>query len=174
MQIPWRRLSGGSARTRRGRVSVSIRSSASIVGPRPPNWRSVGLFLLVAYLGTWAYWLLPSKILFFGPTAGGIVALAVWLGSTEAFRLVSRMLRPTGELSVVVAALITPLAIALSLVVGVRQSSYHADLTGGASFVFERFFVHLVLGGLAEEIGWRGFLLTYLAQRMRRLTASLA
>ena len=157
-------------------------------------------FFVLAYLLSWLVWSpwvlgedgagwLPTRVppsmigylnaaaILLGPALAGIVMTAVTDGGAGVRALLGRVVR--GRVHVgwwVVALVVVPLAAVLGATVYSGRLPDVASL-GGPSFLLSyvpSFLLIAVLGGpLFEEIGWRGFALPRLQQRMHPTAAAV-
>ena len=141
----------------------------------------VALYLVLAFLISWSIWLLvlfnpdSSPLVPFGPGLAAVIVALVAGGRRELFDL----LRQLGRWRV------NPgwYGVALSLPLGVGAAALGAAMMAGAQApqwepsdllqVVGSLLVTIVIVGLFEELGWRGFLLPRLQRERTALVAAL-
>ena len=154
--------------------------------------KSISIFFLLAFVWSWSCWLLApvvqaesnyasSALFFLGGFGSSLAAIALVClnGGGTGFRAwLLRCLTWRGSSGWLILAFLSPLAV-LTVAAGAHMSlggsmppspaTLHVGL-----FVANFFLVFLVGGPLGEELGWRGFALPALQERLGWRSASLA
>nr|MDQ3736412.1 CPBP family intramembrane metalloprotease [Actinomycetota bacterium] len=126
-------------------------------------------FFVLAYALSWwpailyAFDLVPTPIVGFGPFLAALVVLAITRGKTGVVELLRRMVRWRVGLRWYAVALLLPVVITLAaaafnVLLGAQAPS-SVEL-GGWTSLFSTFFILLFIpgfGGTWEEPGWRGY-----------------
>jgi CAAX protease family protein len=153
--------------------------------PRTPNWAArheLLLYFVLAYLISWALWPLvilnptSSPLIPFGPLIAAVI-VALWAGGR---RELWTLLRQLGRWRVhplwYGIALLGPVAMAaltalLAVAAGapVRRTGDYTDWQAIGTF----FLTVVIIVGLFEEVGWRGFALPRLQRKLSALWAAL-
>jgi len=163
-----------------------LNSEVDTTRPRIRNWAArheLLLYFVLAYLISWALWPLvilnptSSPLVPFGPLIAAVV-VALWAGGRRELWTLLRQLgrwrvHPLWYLiallgPVVMAALTALLAVAAGA--PVRRTGAYTDWQAIATF----FLTAVIIVGLFEEVGWRGFALPRLQRRLAALWAALA
>jgi membrane protease YdiL (CAAX protease family) len=141
----------------------------------------LGLYLLVAFLLSWLPWPLvalnpdSSPMVPFGPLIAALVTSALaggWRSVAGLLRQLGRWRRPLRWYAV---ALLVPVVVA-GLAAALTPASGGAEQgTSGVGWsqVAATFVTTLVIVGIFEEVGWRGYALPLLQRRMTSLQAAL-
>jgi membrane protease YdiL (CAAX protease family) len=152
----------------------------------------VTFFLVAVFALTWAVafplrgipaeviaatpWLFPMIALSgYAPALAALFAAGRESGGSGVAHLLRRLVPRRGDAAWILAAAVLPLAvgagaIALSLAWGEAAGPVEA---GGFAVLAPLLAQKLVLGGLGEELGWRGFALPHLQRRLHPLAASV-
>ena len=151
----------------------------------PGNWAArhdLLLYFILAYLLSWALWPLvilnptSSPLVPFGPLIAAVVVSLLAGGRKELWALLRQLTRWRLHPIWYVIALLGPfvmavVAAALAVATGapMLRSGAYTDL----SAVGYTFLSTLIIVGLFEEVGWRGFALPRLQRRLDALRAAL-
>ena len=151
----------------------------------PGNWAArhdLLLFFALAYLLSWALWPLvilnptSSPLVPFGPLIAAVVVSLLAGGPRELWALLRQLTRWRVHPIWYLIALLGPfvmavVAAALAVATGVpmRRSGAYTDL-GAVGFTFLSV---MIIVGLFEEVGWRGFALPRLQRRLDAIWAAL-
>jgi uncharacterized protein len=151
----------------------------------PGNWAArhdLLLYFVLAYLLSWALWPLvilnptSSPLAPFGPLIAAVVVSLLAGGRKELWALLSQLLRWRLHPIWYAIALLGPFvmagaAAALAVASGapMRMIGAYTDL-GAVGFTF---LSTMIIVGLFEEVGWRGFALPRLQRRLDALWAAL-
>jgi len=154
--------------------------------PRPVSvWarrRDLPLYFVLAFLLSWWPWPLvavnpdSSPMVPFGPLLAAVIAAALTGGLRGLRRLVAQLGRwPSSPrwylIALLVPVLITGLAAGLTVALGGSPTGWPSR--PGAGAVIATFVSTVVLVGLFEEVGWRGYALPRLQHKMTGLHAAL-
>jgi len=138
------------------------------------------LFLLIVYGSTWALNLSlrtaaaagssgAAYIFLFGtvwaPTAAALVLTSILGGRTSRAQLLRRLLRAPADTRWFLAAAVVPFA-AICLAVLAARALGDSAPRPGVSLWPSIIGMQMITGAVGEELGWRGFLLTNLSQRV--------
>lgn len=141
----------------------------------------VALYLVLAYLISWSIWPLvlvnpdSSPLVPFGPGLAAVIVALVAGGRRELFDLLRQLGRWRVSPGWYGVALVVPLSVAAAalgaaMMVGAPAPQWEpSDLVQ----VVGSLLVTIVIVGLFEELGWRGFLLPRLQQGQTALVAAL-
>jgi membrane protease YdiL (CAAX protease family) len=154
-------------------------------GRRVSVWarrRDLPLYFVLAFGLSWWPWPLvamnpdSSPMVPFGPLLAAIIAAALTGGRRELRRLVTQLGRwPSTPywylIALLVPVLITGLAAGLTVALGGAPAGPPSRPDAGA--VLATFVSTVVIVGLFEEVGWRGYALPRLQQKMTGLRAAL-
>ncbi|HEX8510517.1 MAG TPA: type II CAAX endopeptidase family protein [Propionibacteriaceae bacterium] len=175
-----RRPAGSSSQVRRAAVAES--DPTSTAGPASWSHRhQLGLFFGLAFLLSWLPWPLvllnpdSSPMVPFGPLVAAVVTVLLTGGMPNLRRLLSQLSRWRLAFRWYLLALAGPplvlgLAAALTVAAGARTAVVPAvEPAQVAAIVLST----LILIGLFEEVGWRGFALPRLQQRLGQVPAAL-
>jgi uncharacterized protein len=151
----------------------------------PGNWAArhdLLLFFVLAYLLSWALWPLvilnptSSPLMPFGPLIAAVVVSLLAGGPKELWALLRQLTRWRVRPIWYVIALLGPCvtagaAAALAVATGMpmQRSGAYTDL-GAVGFTFLSM---MIIIGLFEEVGWRGFALPRLQRRLDAIWAAL-
>jgi membrane protease YdiL (CAAX protease family) len=151
----------------------------------PRNWAArhdLLLFFVLAYLLSWALWPLvilnptSSPLVPFGPLIAAVVVSLLAGGRKELWALLKQLTRWRVHPIWYLIALVGPFAMAIATAVlaaamgaPISRSGGYADL--GA--VVYTLLSTMIIVGLFEEVGWRGFALPRLQRRLDALWAAL-
>ena len=154
-------------------------------GTAPSNWAArhdLLLFFALAYLLSWALWPLvildptSSPLVPFGPLIAAVVISLLAGGPRELWALLRQLTRWRVHPIWYLIALVGPfvmavVAAALAVATGapMQRSGAYTDL-GAVGFTFVS---TMIIVGLFEEVGWRGFALPRLQRRLDALWAAL-
>jgi len=141
----------------------------------------IGLFVLLAFAISWSVWPMvranpeSTPLVPFGPGLAAILVATVVGGRRDVVSLLRGLLRFRVPAVWYAAALGVPLAIAATARGVVVAGGAPAPLLDIAGLVqlLATIAITIVVVGLFEELGWRGFLLPRLQQRRRALDAAL-
>ena len=144
--------------------------------------RDLPLYFVLAFLLSWWPWPLvavnpdSSPMVPFGPLLAAVIAAALTGGLRELRQLFTRLGRwPSSPrwylIALLIPVLITGLAAGLTVALGGTPTGLPSRPDTGA--VIATFVSTLVLVGLFEEVGWRGYALPRLQQKMAGLRAAL-
>lgn len=140
------------------------------------------IYLVLAFALSWWPWPLAalnpesSPMVPFGPLIAALVATALSGGRHAVGRLVAQLFRWPGRRRWSAAALLVPwgiMALAAVLTRAFGGSMAGSGATPEWTQVVVTFGSTLVLVGLFEEVGWRGYALPHLQQHMSGLRAAL-
>jgi uncharacterized protein len=150
-----------------------------------PNWAArhdLVLYFVLAYLLSWALWPLvilnpnSTPLVPFGPLIAAVIVSLLAGGTRGLWALLRQLGRWRVHPIWYVIALLGPVVMAglvaiLAVAVGVpmRRSGAYTDWQAIGSF----FLTAMILVGLGEEVGWRGFALPRLQRRFDALWAAL-
>lgn len=165
--------------------STGPNPEAEATGTATSNWAArheLALYFTLAYLLSWALWPLvilnptSSPLLPFGPLIAAVI-VALWAGGKRGlWALVRQLGRWRVHPIWYVVALVGPFVMAaltaiLAIAVGVpaRRTGSYTDWQAIGSF----FLSTIILVGLGEEVGWRGFALPRLQLRLNAIWAAL-
>jgi uncharacterized protein len=151
----------------------------------PGNWAArhdLLLFFVLAYLLSWALWPLvilnptSSPLVPFGPLIAAVVVSLLAGGTRELWTLVRQLTRWRVHLIWYVIALLGPFgmagaAAALAVATGAPMQRSGAYTDVGA--IGSTFLSTMIIVGLFEEVGWRGFALPRLQRRLDAIWAAL-
>ena len=151
----------------------------------PGNWAArhdLLLFFTLAYLLSWALWPLvilnpsSSPLVPFGPLIAAVIVSLLAGGPKELWALLRQLTRWRVHPIWYLIALLGPfvmagLAAALAVATGspMRRSGAYTDV-GSVGFTF---LSTIIIVGLFEEVGWRGFALPRLQRRLDAIWAAL-
>jgi uncharacterized protein len=154
-------------------------------GRTPGNWAArhdLLLFFVLAYLLSWALWPLvilnptSSPLVPFGPLIAAVVVSLLAGGPKELWALLRQLTRWRVHPIWYVIALLGPCvaagaAAALAAATGMpmQRSGAYTDI-GAVGFTFLSM---MIIVGLFEEVGWRGFALPRLQRRLDAIWAAL-
>lgn len=144
--------------------------------------RDLPLYFVLAFLLSWLPWPLvalnpdSSPMVPFGPLVAAVIAAGLTGGLRELGRLFAQLGRRPSSVrwylvALVVPVLITGLAAGLTVALGGSPAGLPSRPDAGA--VIATFVSTVVLVGLFEEVGWRGYALPRLQQKMTGLRAAL-
>ncbi|HEX6759180.1 MAG TPA: type II CAAX endopeptidase family protein [Propionibacteriaceae bacterium] len=169
---------------RTGRSEGSVPDDGTSV-TAPSNWgarHDLLLFFVLAYLLSWALWPLvildptSSPLVPFGPLIAAVVISLLAGGPRELWALLRQLTRWRVHPIWYLIALVGPfvmavVAAALAVATGapMQRSGAYTDL-GAVGFTFVS---TMIIVGLFEEVGWRGFALPRLQRRLDALWAAL-
>jgi membrane protease YdiL (CAAX protease family) len=165
--------------------SEGLNHEAETTGTAPPNWAArhdLVLYFVLAYLLSWALWPLvilnptSSPLVPFGPLIAAVIVALLAGGRHELWALLRQLGRWRVHPIWYVIALLGPfvlagLTAALAVAAGapVRGTG---DYTNWRAITF--FFLStVIIVGLFEEVGWRGFALPRLQLRLNAIWAAL-
>ena len=165
--------------------SEGLNPEAETTGTAPRNWAArhdLVLYFVLAYLLSWALWPLvilnptSSPLVPFGPLIAAVIVALLAGGRHELWALLRQLGRWRVYLLWYVIALLGPfvlagLTAALAVAAGapVRGTG---DYTNWRAITF--FFLStVIIVGLFEEVGWRGFALPRLQLRLNAIWAAL-
>jgi uncharacterized protein len=165
--------------------SEELDPEADTTDTATPNWAArhdLVLYFVLAYLLSWALWPLvilnpnSTPLVPFGPLIAAVI-VALLAGGTRGLWALLRQLgrwrvHPIWYVitllgPVVMAGLVAILAVAVG--VPMRRTGAYTDWQAIGSF----FLTAMILVGLGEEVGWRGFALPRLQRRFDALWAAL-
>jgi membrane protease YdiL (CAAX protease family) len=172
------------AEPRSGR-SEETSTDDSTAGTAPRNWAArhdLLLYFALAYLLSWALWPLvilnpnSSPLVPFGPLIAAVVVSLLAGGRKELWALIRQLARWRVHPIWYVIALLGPfvvagVAAALAVAAGapmLRSGAYTDVQAVGFTFLST-----VIIVGLFEEVGWRGFALPRLQRRLDALWAAL-
>ena len=151
----------------------------------PGNWAArhdLLLFFVLAYLLSWALWPLvilnptSSPLVPFGPLIAAVVVSLLAGGRKELWALLKQLTRWRVHPIWYAIALVGPfamavatMALAVALGAPISRSGAYADLGAVAYTLLST----MIIVGLFEEVGWRGFALPRLQRRLDALWAAL-
>ena len=154
-------------------------------GAVPGNWAArhdLLLFFVLAYLLSWVLWPLvilnptSSPLVPFGPLIAAVIVTLLAGGTKELWALLRQLTRWRVHPIWYVIALLGPVvmagaAAALAVATGapMRRSGAYTDL-GAVSFTL---LSTIIIVGLFEELGWRGFAFPRLQRRLDAIWAAL-
>lgn len=144
--------------------------------------RDLALYFVLAFLLSWWPWPLvavnpdSSPMVPFGPLLAAVLAATLTGGRRAMGRLVAQLGRwPSSPrwylIALLLPALITGLAAGLTMLLGAPPTDPPSRPDVGA--VITTFVSTVVLVGLFEEVGWRGYALPRLQQKVTGLRAAL-
>jgi membrane protease YdiL (CAAX protease family) len=161
---------------------------ASRAGPNVGTNRLIGwsrrhdlaLYVGLAFLISWAAWPLvrlnpdSSPLVPFGPLVAAVVVSLLTGGSRELRTLLSQLGRWSRPLRWYLIALVGPAVIALVAgALGIALGARPAPFQAGWPAIAGTFVTTLVMVGLFEEVGWRGYALPRLQRHRSALRAAL-
>jgi uncharacterized protein len=165
--------------------SEGLNPEAETTGTAPRNWAArhdLVLYFVLAYLLSWALWPLvilnptSSSLVPFGPLIAAVIVALLAGGRHELWALLRQLGRWRVHPLWYVIALLGPfvlagLTAALAVAAGapVRGTG---DYTNWRAITFF-FFSTVIIVGLFEEVGWRGFALPRLQLRLDAIWAAL-
>ena len=165
--------------------SEGLNPEAETTGTAPRNWAArhdLALYFVLAYLLSWALWPLvilnptSSPLVPFGPLIAAVIVALLAGGRHELWALLRQLGRWRVHPLWYVIALLGPfvlagLTAALAVAAGapVRGTG---DYTNWRAITFF-FFSTVIIVGLFEEVGWRGFALPRLQLRLNAIWAAL-
>jgi uncharacterized protein len=165
--------------------SEGLNPEAETTGTAPRNWAArhdLVLYFVLAYLLSWALWPLvilnptSSPLVPFGPLIAAVIVALLAGGRHELWALLRQLGRWRVHPLWYVIALLGPfvlagLTAALAVAAGapVRGTG---DYTNWRAITFF-FFSTVIIVGLFEEVGWRGFALPRLQLRLNAIWAAL-
>jgi uncharacterized protein len=165
--------------------SEGLNPEAETTGTAPRNWAArhdLVLYFVLAYLLSWALWPLvilnptSSPLVTFGPLIAAVIVALLAGGRHELWALLRQLGRWRVHPLWYVIALLGPfvlagLTAALAVAAGapVRGTG---DYTNWRAITFF-FFSTVIIVGLFEEVGWRGFALPRLQLRLDAIWAAL-
>jgi uncharacterized protein len=167
--------------------SEGLNPEAETTGTAPRNWAArhdLVLYFVLAYLLSWALWPLvilnptSSPLVTFGPLIAAVIVALLAGGRHELWALLRQLGRWRVHPLWYVIALLGPfvlagLTAALAVAAGapVRGTGDYTSWRAITFFFF--FFSTLIIVGLFEEVGWRGFALPRLQLRLDAIWAAL-
>jgi membrane protease YdiL (CAAX protease family) len=165
--------------------SEEVTPDDGTTGPARSNWAArhdLVLFFVLAYLLSWVLWPLvilnptSSPLVPFGPLIAAVVVSLLAGGRRELWALLRQLTRWRVHPIWYVFALIGPFAVAgvaaaLAVATGapMQRSGAYANL-GAVGYTF---LSTIIIVGLFEEVGWRGFALPRLERRLDAIWAAL-
>jgi len=167
------------------RRSEGISPDEGTAGTAPRNWAArhdLLLYFTLAYLVSWALWPLvilnptSSPLVPFGPLIAAVVVSLLAGGKKELWALLRQLARWRVHPIWYVIALLGPfvmagVAAALAVAAGspIQRSGAYTNL-GAIGFTF---LSTMIIVGLFEEVGWRGFALPRLQRQLDAIWAAL-
>jgi len=165
--------------------SEEITPDDGTTGPARSNWAArhdLVLFFVLAYLLSWVLWPLvilnptSTPLVPFGPLIAAVVVSLLAGGRRELWALLRQLTRWRVHPIWYVIALLGPLGVAgvaaaLAIAAGAPMQRSGAYTNLGA--VGYTFLSTIIVVGLFEEVGWRGFALPRLERRLDAIWAAL-